>query len=132
MKIKREIFDEMVKDCRERFPEEACGILAGRDKIGEKIYKMKNIERSSVSFLMEPKEQLYVMKDIRENNMEMVSIYHSHPFTFPYPSKRDVELAFYTDVIYLIVSLSDINNPLVKGYRIIDGKIEEEKIEIIE
>jgi len=128
IKIKKEIFDEMIKHCKEEYPKEACGILAGENAEVKKIYKMKNINESPISFFMDPQEQISVMKDIRKNNFEMIGIYHSHPFTHPYPSEKDVSLAFYEDASYIIISLSDFNNPYVKSYKIKNGKIIEDEI----
>lgn len=85
---------------------------------------MTNIEKSPVSYFMDSKEQFKVMKDIRENNLEMVAIFHSHPSSPAYPSAKDLNLAFYEDSIYIIVSLIE-KEPVVKGYLMREGKIEE-------
>jgi proteasome lid subunit RPN8/RPN11 len=126
--ISRAIFDEMISHCRENFLNEACGILAGKDEDVSKIYKMTNIEKSPVSYFMDSKEQFKVMKDIRENNLAMLAIFHSHPSSPAYPSAKDVSLAFYEDCIYVIVSLIE-KEPVVKGFLIKEGNIKE--IEII-
>jgi proteasome lid subunit RPN8/RPN11 len=107
LRIKKEIYEEMLKHCIDCLPYEACGILAGKDNLVTEIYKIKNIESSSVSYFMEPKEQLKAMKDIRQRGLEMVAIFHSHPFGSAYPSQKDLELAFY-DVYYIIVSIEPI------------------------
>lgn len=107
LRIKKEIYEEMLKHCIDCLPYEACGILAGKDNLVTEIYKIKNIESSSVSYFMEPKEQLKAMKDIRQRELEMVAIFHSHPFGSAYPSQKDLELAFY-DVYYIIVSIEPI------------------------
>ncbi len=108
LRIKKEIYDEMIKHCLECIPYEACGILAGRERATE-IYKIKNIERSSTSYFMEPKEQLKAMKDIRAKGLQMLAIYHSHPFGIAYPSSKDLQLAFY-DVYYVIVGINPEDN----------------------
>jgi proteasome lid subunit RPN8/RPN11 len=107
LRIKKEIYEEMLKHCINCLPYEACGILAGKDNLVTEIYKIKNIESSSVSYFMAPKEQLKAMKDIRQKGLEMVAIFHSHPFGSAYPSQKDLELAFY-DVYYIIVSIEPI------------------------
>ncbi len=128
IKIRKEIFEEIIKHCKEEYPKEACGILAGENFEVKKVYKMKNIDNSSVSFFMDPKEQISVMKDIRKNNYQMLAIYHSHPFSYPYPSGKDVELAFYPDASYIIVSLLEFDRPFAKSYKIKEGEIFEEEI----
>src|SRR5512139_3070821 len=117
------IFDEMIAHCKKGYPYEACGILAGEGDMVSKIYAMTNIEKSPVSYQLDSKEHLNAMKDMRENNLSMVAIFHSHPSSSAYPSHTDVKLAFYEAAVYIIVSLSE-NTPVVKAFSINEGNIE--------
>ncbi|MBE0426724.1 MAG: M67 family metallopeptidase [Nitrospirae bacterium] len=126
--VPRELIAEILAHCKECYPYEACGILAGQFGVSKKIYKIKNIEKSSVSYMMEPGEQFTVMKEMREQGLEMTAIYHSHPVSSAYPSPKDVSLAFYQDSVYVIVSLVN-DEPLIKAFEIKDDIIKE--IEII-
>lgn len=121
------IYREMISHCLAGYPNEACGILAGKDGVVKNIYRMKNIENSPVSYMMEPLEQLRVMKQMRSEGLSMLAIFHSHPCASAYPSAKDVNLAFYDDVVYIIISLTE-NTPVVKGYSIKEGRIEEVQI----
>ena len=125
--ISKNIFDEMLSFCKEAYPNEACGILAGKGREAAKIYRMTNIDKSPVSYMMDSKEQFSVMKDMRENNLKMVAIFHSHPSSPAYPSAKDLSLAFYEDAVYIIVGLIE-KKPVVKGYSIKEGKIKEVEI----
>lgn len=125
MKIRKEIYDEMIEHCAGSLPYEACGILAGKHNLATKIYKIKNTEASSVSYFMEPTEQLKAMKDIRDKGLEMLAIFHSHPFGSAYPSQKDIELAFY-DVYYVIVAFEPKFE--VKCFKIKDEEIGEEEL----
>lgn len=118
----------MLAHCNDIYPNEACGILAGKGNEVIKIYKMTNIENSPVTYMLDSKEQFHVMKDMRDNNLAMLAIFHSHPSSVAYPSSRDVSLAFYDDAVYIIVSLME-KEPIVKGFLIREGKIKE--IEIV-
>ena len=122
--IPSHIFNDMLAHCRQGYPNEVCGILAGRDNRVSKLYRMANTENSPVNYMMDSKEQFKVMKDMRENSLSMVAIYHSHPASPPYPSQTDMNLAFYDDAVYIIISLIE-DKPVVKAYNI-RGKVEEE------
>lgn len=127
--------NELVEHSKDGSPNEVCGILAGKilkkdARQVEKIYKMLNTDKSAQSFFMDPKEQLDAMKDIRNLGLEMLGIYHSHPETEAYPSKHDVELAYYPDASYIIVSIKDKNKAVLKSFRIVDEKITEEEVKI--
>lgn len=127
--IPENIFNEMLAHCREGYPSEVCGILAGKDDKVSKIHRMANTENSPVSYMMDSKEQFKVMKDMRKNNLSMVAIYHSHPSSPAYPSQKDVSLAFYDDAVYIIVSLIE-DKPTVKAYTI-KGKVEEAGLSVL-
>ena len=128
--LSKEKAKELVEHSERESPNEACGILAGNDGKVEKVYQMTNTDKSPKTFIMDPKEQLNVMKEIRDLGMKMVGIYHSHIETEAYPSAHDVELAFYPESSYIIISIKDKNNPTVRSFRIIQGKISEEKVKI--
>jgi proteasome lid subunit RPN8/RPN11 len=125
--IPQSIFDGMLVHCREGYPNEACGILAGKGNEVSKIYKLSNIEKSPVSYLLDSKEHIDVIRDMRENDLSMVAIYHSHPSSSAYPSPTDVRLAFYEEAVYVIASLAG-KAPEVKAFSIREGKIREVEI----
>ncbi len=127
--IPAHIFDEMLAHCKVGYPNEACGILAGNDNEVSRIYKMANTEVSPVSYFMDSKEQFKVMKDMSENNLSMLAIFHSHPSSAAYPSAKDVSLAFYEDAVYIIISLME-KEPVAKAFAIIERNIEEVGITI--
>ena len=130
LKLKKELLDQIIKQCIRELPDEACGILAGRGEKVEKVYEMANADKSAATFFMDAKEQFKVMKEIRNSGLEMVGIYHSHAASEAYPSSHDVEMAFYPEVSYVIVSLLDKNKPDVRSFKIKESKIEEEELKM--
>ena len=128
--IPRHLVSEIILHCKEVYPNEACGILAGKGRVVQKVYKMTNIENSSVSYMMEPREQFTVMKEMREQGLEMSAIYHSHPQSGVHPSPKDINLAFYPDSLYVILSLI-YEEPAIKAFEIKNGLIREVEIFII-
>lgn len=128
--LKKDLLEKILKQIKEESPNEACGILAGKNCIVEKVYAMANIDKSPATYFMDAKEQLLVMKEIRNLGLEMVGIYHSHVASPAYPSAHDVEMAFYPEVSYVIISLKDKDNPTVRSFKIEEGKIAEEEVKI--
>lgn len=119
----------MLTFCREKSPEEACGILAGKDGVVRKVYRMTNSEGSQVTYRIDPGEQFRTMKEMRQEGLDMVAIYHSHPASPAYPSATDVRLAVYEDPAYVIVSLAN-NETAVRAYTIRNKEIKEIKYAI--
>ena len=128
IELDREFFDEIVRQAREEFPNEACGLIAAVDGKPAKIYAMRNADASPVTYRLDPKEQLKVFNDIDERGWELWAIYHSHTHSQAYPSETDRRQAFYPEARYLIVSLENRDDPELRGFRIVDGEISEEEV----
>lgn len=128
--IPLEIYNAMINHALTGKPKEVCGILGGIKDMVKKLYPMTNTEDSPESYLMDPKEQFAVAKDLRANNLEMLAIYHSHPHTPARPSQKDIEMAFYPDVLYIIVSLTK-EEPDVKAFSIKEKVVKEVKITVL-
>lgn len=137
--FKKSDLQRIFEHCIAGFPNEACGILAGKDGSVEKVYTMKNAKPGPAYYEMDPEEQFQVMKEIRQAGLAMVGMFHSHPTGRAYPSSVDVEKAYwpgtelpnYPDAVYVIVSLMDRANPLAKGYSIEEGRISEVPLTVI-
>ena len=120
--IKQKIFAR----CLEDYPKEACGILAGKDNKVEVLYSLENISDSPrMCYEIDSRKQLAIQKELRAKSLEMVAIYHSHTNSEAYPSARDLELAYYPDSFYAIVSLMNKDNPKIRAFKIVDGNISE-------
>ncbi len=122
--------EEMIQHALAEHPNEACGLLAGKDGWVEKVYQMTNAEHSPVTYRLEPEKQVRIFMEIEEKGWELVAIYHSHSHSPAYPSATDLELAFYPDSLYLIISLADRDRPILRAFHIVEGLIEEERVEI--
>ena len=131
VRIPKTIFQEMVNHALREAPLECCGILAGKGRTVRRMYEMRNTDGSRTTYLMPPEEQLEVFREIEKEGLDMVAIYHSHPHTIPFPSERDVRLAFYPEVAYIIISLKE-GGTSVKGFRIGKEAIYIEPIRVIE
>ena len=128
----------MIDHCTAGLPNEACGMLAGKDGKVEKIYCMKNAKPGPDFYEMDAEEQFRVMKDIRDAGLEMVGMFHSHPTGQAYPSSVDVEKAYwpgtqlpnYPDAVYVIISLMDRAKPIARGFSIEEGKVDEVRLSV--
>lgn len=129
--IPQAIHDDMVAHAREGYPLEVCGILGGSDDKVSAIHRMTNTDASNEHFMMEPREQFAVIKELRAGELSMLAIYHSHPETPARPSEEDIRLALTPMVSYIIVSLADPRQPVVKSYKINQGQVDLEDLGVI-
>jgi proteasome lid subunit RPN8/RPN11 len=117
--IPADIYDAMVEDCFRGLPNEACGFLGGRDGAVERFYPMANEKASPIVYSPAGRDMIRATHDMDERGLDVVSIYHSHVQSRPYPSPTDIrEAGGYPDAVYIIVSLTDRENPVARGYLI--------------
>lgn len=120
--------DEIVDHARAEVPNECCGLLAGKDGTVVHLYRCDSAEKSPYRYYLDPKDQIRIMRELDDKGWELMGIYHSHTHSEAYPSKTDVELAFYPEALYFIVSLEKPEAPVIRAFRIIDGGIAEEEV----
>ncbi|GIU99126.1 MAG: hypothetical protein KatS3mg014_0742 [Actinomycetota bacterium] len=130
LRIPDDLYREMVEHGLREFPNEACGLLAGRDGVPVRFFAMRNLDASPVSYRLDPKEQLRVFDLMDEEGWDLLGIFHTHTHSEAYPSETDLRLAFYPDAYYLVMSLSDRERPELRAFRIVDGEVTEEELEI--
>jgi proteasome lid subunit RPN8/RPN11 len=132
--IRADLVEAIVAHARRDHPDEACGILAGPDGSDrpERHVPMINAERSPTFYRFDSQEQLKVWRALDEADEVPVVIYHSHTATEAYPSRTDVNLASEPDAHYVLVSTRDPGRHEMRSYRIVDGDVTEEPVNIVE
>ncbi|HUD36356.1 MAG TPA: M67 family metallopeptidase [Streptosporangiaceae bacterium] len=132
LRISRALIDQVVAHARADHPDEACGVIAGpagSDR-PERFIPMVNAERSPTFYRFDSMEQLAVWRELDDRDEEPVVIYHSHTATEAYPSRTDVSYASEPEAHYLLVSTREPDETEIRSYRIIDGVVTEEDVEI--
>ncbi|MGH3908228.1 MAG: Mov34/MPN/PAD-1 family protein [Pseudonocardiaceae bacterium] len=132
--IRREFVDAMVAHARRDHPDEACGVLVG--PVGsdrpERFVEMVNAERSPTFYRFDSGEQLKVWRAMDAADEEPVVIYHSHTATEAYPSRTDIAYAWEPGAHYVLISTRDPDTHELRSYRIVDGEVTEEPVEVVE
>ena len=130
LEIAPEVYSQLVLAAKAEAPNEACGLLAGKDRTVTRYYKMTNADASPDHFTMIPEEQFAAVKDMRKSGVRMLAIWHSHPASPARMSDEDMKLAFTPDTVYVILSLATPDAPSLRGYQITDNKPVEIKLNI--
>ena len=127
-----EHFRQILEHTRAAAPNEACGLLAGRDQYVTHVLPATNVaENPLVGYLMDPEDQVRHFHMIEEQSLNLLGIYHSHPASGAYPSPTDLSMAYYPEAVYAIVSLMQSNHPVLRAFRIVDGQVSEVKFQIV-
>ncbi len=120
--VVREIFVHADED----FPNEACGFLFGKRNEEWKvtaIRKATNTLKSPTLFEI-PAEEIYLAwMDAEKKGLDVIGVYHSHPYAPPRPSGRDLEYMRNSDFIWIIAGNAELKAYYWKG-KILEVKID--------
>ena len=108
---------------------------AGSDR-PERFIPMVNAARSATFYEFDSVDLLALYREMDERDEEPVVIYHSHTATEAYPSRTDIAYAPEPNAHYVLVSTREsgsADGPLeFRSFRIVDGQVTEEAVEIVE
>jgi len=136
--IDQATYDAIVAHAKRDHPDEACGVVAGPEGSDrpERFVAMVNAAGSPTFYEFDSTELLALYKQMWANDEEPVVIYHSHTATEAYPSRTDIGLANEPGAHYVLVSTREHGNsegPVeFRSYRIVDGDVTEEPVEILD
>jgi [CysO sulfur-carrier protein]-S-L-cysteine hydrolase len=136
MRLPRVLADELVAHATTDLPNECCGMIGGRDGLAMTVHRAANTEASPFMYVMDPREQLRIMDAIDDAGDDLLAIYHSHTRSTAFPSRTDVELAFFSGTLYLIVSLATPDAPEIRAFHLrrdqpAELAITEEPVELV-
>ena len=119
--------------CYDGLPDEACGLMVGRRgaAIVERFEPATNVAASARVYTVDPKDHLRIDCQAESDGLEVIGVVHSHTHSEPFPSPTDVTQAPDPSWHYIIVSLKR-EAPEMRCYRIVDGEISEETIELVD
>ena len=136
LRIDRATYDAIVAHAREDHPDEACGVVAGPEGSDrpERFIPMLNAARSPTFYEFDSGDLLKLYREMDDRDEEPVVIYHSHTATEAYPSRTDISYANEPGAHYVLVSTADtdgLGDFQFRSYRIVDGEVTEEDVEIV-
>lgn len=116
-------------------PIEACGVIVGpaSDPVPTRHIPMENSAYSPTFYEFESKALLHLYQELDDRDELPVVIYHSHTSTEAYPSRTDIAYAGEPGAHYVLLSTREEIAPRseFRSYRIVDGVVSEEPVEII-
>ena len=131
LRLDRAAFDAICDLAIRDYPLEMCGLIAGEPGTDQaaRFYPCHNDAESAKVYTINPKDHLRAEMAADDLDWEINGVVHSHTHSEPYPSPTDVRQAPDPDWHYVIVSLKR-DAPELRSYRIVDGEITEEPVEL--
>jgi proteasome lid subunit RPN8/RPN11 len=133
LRLSTATYDAIVAHARRDHPDEACGVVAGPQGSDRpvRMIEMLNAERSPTFYRFDSTEQFKVWREMDNADEEPVIIYHSHTATEAYPSRTDTSLASEPNAHYVLVSTREADAVEFRSFRILDGVVTEEPVEVV-
>jgi proteasome lid subunit RPN8/RPN11 len=134
LRIDRTIHDAIVAHARRDHPDEACGVVAGPEGSDTPIrfIPMVNAARSPTFYEFDSADLLALYKEMDARDEEPVVVYHSHTATEAYPSRTDISYASEPNAHYVLVSTRAADDAEFRSFRIVDGTVTEEPVEVVD
>jgi len=131
--IKQELFLQLVEHAKKCLPYESVSIIAGyiKDNIAysELVFSPENIDKSPVSFTVDPLVLLDIYKSVEDKGKTIIGIFHTHPAP-PSPSNTDLTYMEINPYVWLISSTKNIEKP--SGFVLKrDGELKDVEVSII-
>lgn len=121
------------------YPFEACGLLVGtlgaggRNRVRQ-VFQTRNVcefGKARRRYVMDPGDFLAADRVAREQEQEIIGIWHSHPNCPAEPSAADLESAW-SGYSYVIVSVDALGDTVVRSWRLnAAGRWRREQIETV-
>lgn len=133
LKLGQKVVEEIISHAKAEAPNECCGILAGENGTVTRAYRARNVDRSPVKYTIDRSDTLRIFNEVDRAGIDVLAFYHSHTHTEAYPSVTDVKLAPPSDLfdyLYVIVSLAEPQNPVLRAYHIAKQQVEEAHLQV--
>ena len=106
MKLSKRLLHQIHQHLESGYPNEACGVLLGKDGVVTEIVSADNERTDSARnrYLIDPLAYMKIERGADKRGLEVLGIYHSHPDVAAWPSQFDLDHAW-PNFSYLIVSV---------------------------
>jgi proteasome lid subunit RPN8/RPN11 len=138
VQLRRDLVEAIVAHARRDHPIEACGVIVGPEGSdrAERLVPMMNAAGSPTFYEFDSTDWIKLHRQLQADDEEVVVVYHSHTATEAYPSRTDVDIADnYAQMLrsphYVLVSTRDPDDYELRSFRIVDGVVTEESIDVV-
>lgn len=132
LQTRRRVLGQLLDHARRQPNRECCGLLAGQGGVITRAFPAANVAVDpKKNYEIAPREIVRLMREFRERKLGFLGIYHSHPNSENVPSPLDIDLAYYSEAIYFIVTPRPYAEKPVRAFSIRDGRAMELRIEIV-
>jgi proteasome lid subunit RPN8/RPN11 len=125
----------IARQAEKSYPEECCGFLLGRERPARRVLSIRPARNISTEmrrrrFVIDPLEYMSVERELRNQELELVGIYHSHPDHPAVASEHDQASAL-PWFSYVIASVSADGTGDIRSWRLDEQReFKEERVDV--
>lgn len=109
IEVTREVIERLTGEAKHALPDEACGLLLGREERIDHVVPARNVHATPYThFEIDPQALVDAFRGERDGGPRVVGYYHSHPHGPAEPSAIDREQASGDGRIWAIVGAGDV------------------------
>lgn len=123
--VPRAVLAAVERAAEAAYPEETCGLLAGRRDGPEGLVITGFRSSANVAatdrrdtFEVDPAVRFALMRDLEGTGTEIVGHYHSHPDHPPVPSAQDLEHAYEPELVWLITTVAQGRAGMTRAFAV--------------
>ena len=123
--VPRAVLAAVERAAEAAYPEETCGLLAGRRDGPEGLVITGFRSSANVTatdrrdtFEVDPAVRFALMRDLEGTGTEIVGHYHSHPDHPPVPSTQDLEHAYEPELVWLITTVAQGRAGITRAFAV--------------
>jgi len=132
LRVDHGVIQTILAESRRKSTQECCGLLAGREGVITHASPAENVAADPTrNYELAPKQIVQLLREFRAQGLEFLGIYHSHPTGENVPSPRDIELAYYSEATYFLLSPQPGAAKPVRAFSIRDGSVTELEIQLV-
>lgn len=142
LKIEKSVYDFLRSHGEQTYPHECCGVLLGHDNGGERVATQAkpcgNTRTDSPQnrYNIDPKDLIRIQLDGREDGLDILGFYHSHPDHPAQWSQTDLAEAHWLGCSYVITSVMNGQADVTNSFRLTGDseeskRLEDEDIEVV-
>ena len=112
---------KMREHAEREYPNQCCGLLLGSRRDNHKHALCAQACHNAAaapraSFLVAPEELIEWQRYAREQRLEILGFYHSHPDQPANPSEQDVNLACWTNCSFVLLSIEEGHMTVLRSF----------------
>ena len=103
---------KILSHAEQAYPNECCGLLVGERSGGDvfirEVHRSANMASAPANqFEIDPQLRFDLERRVREESLDLVGVYHSHPDGDAAPSQTDIQRAWESSLVWLITAVKN-------------------------